>query len=110
VTHSLATVDAEQARGRLYQLHGDLKSLIDKDPEQEVQGWAVPVLDAVLQTAKDVFPAGEPAVAKLRDVMSPEAVASGESVRAVDLYLVVGQLLAAIPHRPTRLPRPDWLG
>jgi hypothetical protein len=55
-----------------------------------------------------VFPPGEPVVVKLQDVMSAETAAAGV-VRAFDLLVVVGQLLAALPSEPTRLRRPDWL-
>jgi hypothetical protein len=95
---SLRDVDMEQARTRLYQVHVDLQKIIENDQEQEVQGWAVPVLDDVLQAVKGAFLADEPAVRRLQDVMSPEAVASG-MVRAIDLYIVLGQLLAAVPPR-----------
>ena len=98
-------MDIEDARGRLYQLH--LEKVVDKDPDQDVEGWAVPFLDEVLRAIKGVFRHDEPAVARLQDVMSPEAAAAG-SVRAFDLYLIVGQLYAALP--PQQLGGLDLYG
>jgi hypothetical protein len=89
-------VDVEDAAGRLYRLHVDLHEAIIEDPTPEVQGWAIAQLRDVLEAIVGEFPPDEPAVAQLRDLMSPAAVTSG-TVRATDLYLVVGQLLAALP-------------
>jgi hypothetical protein len=89
-------VDVEEAAGRLYRLHVDLHEAIIEDPTQEVQGWAIAQLRGVLEAIMGEFRPDETAVRRLQDLMSSAAVTSG-TVRATDLYLVVGQLLAALP-------------
>jgi hypothetical protein len=49
---------------------------------QEIQGWAVLVLDEVLREAAGTFPSGAPAVAEPQGLITPEAVATGVSVLA----------------------------
>lgn len=104
-------MEIEDARRRLIQLHDDLRVVIQRDPDEQVEGWAVPALDAVVEHAKSAFPSNEPVVGRLQHLMSPEAATDG-AVMAKDLYLVIGQLLAALPPQqwsssgisdPTRL-------
>lgn len=76
-------------------LYRDLQRIAERDPEQEVRGMAVPVLSACLDAFKAHAP-DDPIAAAIRDVLSPEAVAEGEPVRAVDVALVAGQLAAAL--------------
>ena len=77
-------------------LRNTLRKASERDPEQEVQGIALPVLDAVIADAKDIIGQSDPAVAALVDVMSPEVIEAGEPVRAVDALLVVEMLYAAL--------------
>ena len=74
--------------------------MVQRDPEQEVRGIAIPVLDACLSAVREV--AGEdPVVAAMRDVISLDALTDPDDVvRAVDALLVVGQLIAAIGRPP----------
>lgn len=94
-------MDVVEANRLLERLHADLSAISKRDPEQEVQGLALPVLDAVLSGIRDdLLPPGHPVVRSLNDLISIESVESGEAVRAVDALLVVGQLLAAVGPPP----------
>jgi hypothetical protein len=86
-------VDVEDAAVCLYRLHADLHDAIIEDPTLEVQGWAAPQLLAVLDAGVAEFSPNEAAIRQLRGLISSATV----RVRATDLYLVVGQLLAALP-------------
>lgn len=74
---------------------GNLQQIAERDPEQEVQGMAVPVLEACLQTFRDQVP-DDPILTAIRDVVSPESVAEGQPARVVDAQLVAGQLAEAL--------------
>ena len=63
-----------------------LSGLVDKDPEQDVRGIAIPVIDALGGEAKS-FLGDDPVVARVEDVLSAEAFDG--YVRAADLLLVV---------------------
>jgi hypothetical protein len=98
-TVRVMTMTRDQARRRAWMLFRSLEKVAERDPEQEVRGLAVPVLDACLQAFREHVP-DDPIVLSIREVMSPEAVADGEPVRAVDAALVAGQLAIAIgPER-----------
>jgi len=92
-------VDVEQIRSQLEALRQTLRNVVALDSEQEVQGIAIAVLDGVLSAARQVVP-DNPAVQGLHDVISVEAAAEAEPVRAVDALLVTEQLLAALPPPP----------
>jgi hypothetical protein len=87
----------EDAQWRADQLYTDLKRIADRDPEQEVQGIAVPVLDACLAALREVA-ADDPVISRMQDIISPEAMADGQPVRAVDALVVLGQIIAVIGH------------
>ena len=76
-----------------------LETLTRRDPEQEVQGIALPVLDAVIESVRVVRPA-DPVVEAVYGIISPEQIASGEPVRAADALLVAKQLDAALGPWP----------
>jgi hypothetical protein len=76
-----------------------LERLVDRDPDQEVQGIALPVLDAVIEAVRLVRP-DDPVVKAARSVISPEQIESGEPVRAADALLVAKQLDTAIGGPP----------
>lgn len=76
-----------------------LEPLTKRDPEQEVQGIALPVLDAVIEAARSARP-DDPVVQAARGIITPEQIASGEPVRAADALLVAKQLDAAIGAYP----------
>jgi hypothetical protein len=76
-----------------------LEQLTKRDSEQEVQGIALPVLDASIEGVRAVLP-GNPIVEAVRGIISPEQIASGEAIRAADALLVARQLDAAIGPTP----------
>jgi hypothetical protein len=76
-----------------------LEQLTKRDPEQEVQGIALPVMDASIEAVRAVLP-GNPIVEAVRGILSPEQIASGEPIRAADALLVAKQLDAAIGPEP----------
>lgn len=90
-------MDAEQAKERLRWLIATLRDATQRDPEQEVQGIAIPVVDAVVAEAKKHVE-GDPVIDVVRDVISPEAIADGEPIRALDMLVVAQQLLMALDH------------
>lgn len=90
------TANLNDARRRISRLRSDLQVLVDRDPDQEVWGLAIPVLDAVLKVVREALP-DDPVLCQVRDFLSPEAVANGEELRAADALLIVGQVQAAIP-------------
>lgn len=83
---------------QLRQLHSDLRALADRDPEQEVTGIAVPVIDAVISEARAAAPTGSTISTQVADIITPDAIAEGTPVRAADALVVVGQLLAVFEH------------
>jgi hypothetical protein len=81
-------------------LHKDHKEITSKDPDQEVRGLAVPVIDAVVTACAQMLDEGDPVFEKIQQLFSVEAMESGEPLRAVDAQIAVGQLLAALPSSP----------
>ncbi|RDI21707.1 hypothetical protein [Lentzea flaviverrucosa] len=76
-----------------------LSALVEKDPEQEVTGFALPVFDAVVEAVRAALP-NDPVVEAVRGVISPEQIELGEPIRAADALLVAEQLDAAIGPYP----------
>lgn len=88
------------AKRRVQALIGTLKTLIQRDPEQEVQGIAIPVLDAALTAIKQARP-DDPVVLALAELVSADMIGSGDPIRAADMLVVAEQLDAAIgPYPP----------
>ncbi len=81
-----------QVRRQLDGLIDRLTEIVDRDPEQEVRGIALPVLDAVIANAKAVIGPADPVVQAAVDVVSPETISAGEPVRAVDALLFAQML------------------
>lgn len=80
------------------ELYATLVILHDGDPEQEVTGIAVPVLDACLTELKRTLPNDDVVVAQIRDVISVEAIEAGEPIRAADALLLVSALRSRLPN------------
>lgn len=99
-------MDKDSARKRAWMLFRDLERISERDPEQEVTGIAVPVLDALLDACKQ-YVGEDPVVRAIDGLVTPESVESG-SLRAVDAALVVHQLAAAIG--PEKLPPRAFIG
>jgi hypothetical protein len=88
-----------KAKQRVEALIKTLETMIQRDPEQEVQGIALPVLDAAVEDIKAAISA-DPIVAAVAGIISPETIEAGEPIRAVDALLVAQQLDVAIGSRP----------
>jgi hypothetical protein len=88
-----------EAKRQIVSLVQTLETLTKRDPEQEVQGIALPVLDAVIESVRKAMP-DNLIVEAVRGVLSPEQIASGEPIRAADALLVAMQLSAAIGPFP----------
>ena len=88
-----------RAKRRVDALIDSLETLVRRDPEQEVQGLAVPVLEASLDDIKAAKP-DDPVVMSLVDLMSADFIGAGEPIRAADMLVVAKQLDAAIGNRP----------
>ena len=89
---------------QLRQLYLDLLAVIERDPEQEITGIALPVVDWILSASRDCL-AGRTATKALTnamvDLISPLTIQDADPIRALDTWLVVGQVLAAMAGRPT---------
>jgi hypothetical protein len=102
-------MDIDDARERLNNLYYNLGSIISKDQEQEIQGIAIPVIEAVIEEAKKLVP-HDPVVKVIDEWLTPALMGGQGSIRAVDAFLVVGQLLKALPkQRLAEMPEEDWL-
>lgn len=88
-----------EANRRVKALISSLQTLIARDPEQEVQGPALQVLDAAIDAIKAEVP-GDPVVQSVAGIFTAEFIAAGEPVRAADMLLVAEQLNAAIGQPP----------
>ncbi|WP_151484852.1 hypothetical protein [Streptomyces albicerus] len=90
------------AKRKVEALIQTLEALTKGDPEQEVQGIALPVLDAVIESVRASLP-DDPVVEAVRGIISADQIALGEPVRAADALLVARQLDAAIGPHPIRI-------
>lgn len=89
-----------KAKRRMVALISTLRTMSERDPEQEVQGIALPALDAAIEDARAAL-SGDPVVDVVAGIISPESIEFGEPIRAVDALLVAEQLSAAIGPKPT---------
>lgn len=87
------------AKRRIDALIKSLTALVASDPEQQVQGFAVPVVAAALDDIKQAVP-NDPVVRSLVDLMSADAIGSGDPIRAADMLVIAEQIDAAIGRRP----------
>jgi len=81
---------------QLRQLRVDLTELIRRDPEQEVGGPALSLLDAVVSEARQALPPDSSLGDSVVDIVSVEAIEAGDPLRAADALVVIGQLLAVL--------------
>lgn len=88
-----------KAKERVTALIDSLQMLVASDPEQQVQGFAVPVLAAALEDVKQALPQ-DPVVKALVDLVSADFIGSGDPIRAADMLVIAKQLDAAIGSRP----------
>jgi hypothetical protein len=89
-----------KAKDRVEALIEALKTIIERDPEQEVTGLALPVLDAVVEAIKEEIGRDNPVVQATAGVISPESIENGEPIRAADALLIAKMLDAEIGARP----------
>lgn len=92
----------------LRHLYADLSAVIQRDPEQEILGLALAVVDQVMAAAaRRLRRDGSVLAGVATELISPATIEAGEPVRAVDAWLVVGQLLAALGDPPAPLSPAD---
>ena len=89
-----------EARRRVDALISSTRALIQRDPEQEVRGVALGVVDAAIADVKAAKP-DDPVIAATAELFSADLIGSGEGVRAADLLVVAEQLAAALGPEPT---------
>lgn len=87
------------AKRRVEALISSLRTLIRRDPEQEVQGLALQVLGASLDSIKRSLP-NDPVATSVIDIFSATFIGVGETVRAADMLVIAEQLDAAIGPPP----------
>ena len=91
---------------QLRQLHSDLETLVDRDPEQEVRGPALTLVDLVTAEARNNLPEGSTLGSQITELISVELIEIGEPLRAADALIVVGQLLSVFEHQLSLQPKP----
>jgi hypothetical protein len=92
-THALAE---PALAASLRQLYRDLFSVIERDPEQEILGIALPVVDSTIARARTSLTTSDHGLAPhIVELISADTCSDGRPIRALDAWLVVGQLLAA---------------
>jgi len=93
------------AKARVLTLIASLKTLVQRDPDQEVTGVAIPVLAAVLSVVKAARP-NDPVVGSVIDLyeMNLLSEGEGEKIRAADMLLIAEQLDAALGPYPLGNP------
>lgn len=97
-------MNLEEAYWAAKQLYEDLQRAADKDAEQEIKGPAIDTVDAVLDACRQFLP-DHAIVGRLQNVLSPDAIATGDPVRVVDVVPGVGQIVTAL-----ELKRPPLIG
>jgi hypothetical protein len=90
------SLSPDLARDALLALERPLSQITERDPEQEVRGIALPVVDAVLVAGREHALKNDPVVAAIAGLITVDTVAEGDPVRAVDALIVVRQLREAI--------------
>lgn len=87
-----------EAKRRVTALIVTLEPAVKRDPEQEIQGMAVPVLNAVIAELRNAV-TGDPVIDAAIGAYEHELV-TGEPVRAFDALLIAHQVDAAIGNTP----------
>lgn len=86
------------AKRRVTALIETLEPVVTRDPEQEIRGIAVPVLESTIEFLKAAMP-NDAVVQAVMGAFDHE-LTTGEPVRAVDALLVAKQVDAAIGPYP----------
>jgi hypothetical protein len=61
-------MDVHEAANQASGLASRLKAIQARDPEQEVQGIAVPVVSAVLEAGRAFLPSDHPVISQIREL------------------------------------------
>ena len=89
------------AKKRVTALIDALAAVVKEDPDEKVQGMALPVLHAVIESIKDGIGRHNEVVLASAGVISPDAIASGAPIRAADALIVARILDGEIgPYPP----------
>src|SRR5690349_2978802 len=88
-------------------LIGTLQALVNSDPEQEIQGTAIPALAATFGEIRSAFP-DDPVVSSIIDPLMADAL--GYRIRAVDMLCIARLVDAAISCPPVLVERPSITG
>jgi hypothetical protein len=89
-----------EAKRHLEALISSMRTLTVGDPEQEVDGDALFVVDAVVSVVRAARP-DDPVVKATADLLSPERIARDEPMRAAMVLVVAEQLNAALGPSPS---------
>lgn len=96
--HDTYPYDAKKRVGALIDA---LTTVLKEDPDEKVQGMALPVLHAVIEAIKDGVGRDNEVVLSTAGVVSPDAIASGAPIRAADALIVARILDGEIgPYPP----------
>jgi hypothetical protein len=91
--------DPYDARRRVDAMISSVTTLIQRDPDQEVRGIALDVVDTAITAVKTAKP-DDPVVAATASKYWDDAIGSGKGLRAADLLVVAEQLAAALGPGP----------
>jgi hypothetical protein len=93
-----------EAKKRVTALIEALTTVLREDPDEKVQGVALPVLHAAIEAIKDGIGQDNPVVQSAAGVISADTIASGEPIRAADALIVARILDGEIgPYPPMAL-------
>jgi hypothetical protein len=88
-----------EAKRSIQAVISSTRALIQRDPEQEIQGIALAVADAAIEAVKAAKP-DDPILQSTASIYSADQIGSGDPVRAADLLFVAEQLDAALGPEP----------
>ncbi len=83
-------------------LYASVAKIAERDPDQEVWSRSYGVIDAALDLAMSHL-GGHPVAAEVRKLFSPDTVATGEPVRAVDLLPTLAVLRTLLGQETWKL-------
>lgn len=98
-------MDRKEAHRTAKELRDDLRAIVARDADQEVEGAAILTLDAVLSVARGLLP-DHPVITTLPDVVSPEAIDAGERLAAKDALVIFTALEQALYEPEPSIPDP----
>jgi hypothetical protein len=87
-------MDLQTARRQIWDLRETLTALTGRDPDQEVLGIAVPVVQAILESC-GTFLSEDPVVTRIDGLLEMLALEDG-SLRAADALIVVNAVSVAL--------------